>query len=198
MNISELWLFLFAAIALLGSPGPAIAAILAVGKSGGWVRGLGFYGGLQVGLATAAAISIVGLFAVLSLFPQVTLVMSVIATFYLLYLAYGIATSPVEPTSKSQSKSSSSIAGLLLGVTNPKAYIAFASLFASFTIVANNDTLDSLTKWLVVVIVMIVVDLIWLWIGVRLGQLDLSRKSERLLNFILAAMIVVAAIAALI
>ncbi len=197
MNITEFWVFLLAAIALLGSPGPAIAALLAVGRTEGWARGLGFYGGLQIGLAAAAGISIAGLFTAISLLPAATLIMTIVATLYLLYLAYKIATSPVGQEASKISTSSSPIAGLLLGVTNPKAYVAFASLFASFQIFSNNSSLDSLSKWLIVVVVMIVVDLIWLWIGVRLGKLNLSNKSERLLNYTLAATIVVAAIVAL-
>ena len=139
MNITEFWVFLLAAIALLGSPGPAIAAILAVGRAEGWTRGLGFYGGLQLGLATAAGIAIAGLFTAISMLPAATLTMSMVATIYLLYLAYKIASSPVGQETSKVSTSSSPIAGLLLGVTNPKAYAAFASLFASFQIFSNNS-----------------------------------------------------------
>ena len=69
MNTAELFAFLLAAIALLGSPGPAIAALLAVGRNYGWGRGLGFFWGLQLGLASAAGITILGFFAVLQAFP---------------------------------------------------------------------------------------------------------------------------------
>lgn len=197
MNITELWFFVLAAIALLGSPGPAIAAILAVGKSEGWTRGLRFYTGLQIGLATAAAISIIGLFAAIRVVPAATLVMSVVATLYLLYLAYSIASSPVGQKSRNNSRSSSIGSGLLLGLTNPKAYLAFISLFGSFQIVTKSSSFDSLAKWAIVVVVMVVVDLLWLWVGVRLGQLNMSSKSERIMNYILAATIVLAALLAL-
>lgn len=197
MNITEFWVFLLAAIALLGSPGPAIAAILAVGRTEGWARGLGFYGGLQIGLAAAAGISITSLFTAISLLPAATLILTIAATTYLLYLAYKIASSPVGQEASKVSTSSSPIAGLFLGITNPKAYVAFASLFASFQIFSSNSSLDSLSKWITVVIVMIVVDFIWLWIGVRLGQLSLSHKSERFLNYFLAFTILAAAIVAI-
>src|SRR3954469_4906734 len=88
-------LFSLAAIALLGSPGPAIAALLAVAKGQGLRRGLVFYGGLQVGLALAAAASAVGLFSVLQAFPAVLTAMSIMATMYLMYIAYKIAVAPV-------------------------------------------------------------------------------------------------------
>lgn len=198
MHIAEFWVFLLAALALLGSPGPAIAALLALGRAEGWSSGLRFYAGLQVGLALAAGISIAGLFTVISLFPGATAVMSGIATLYLIYLAFRIATSPVGQKSGSTSISSSPFAGFLLGITNPKAYLAFASLFTSFQIIPDNSQLDSLTKWLAVVAVIMFVDLIWLWVGVRLGQLDLSQNSERALNYVLAAAVVAAAGVALI
>lgn len=47
--------FVMAALALLCSPGPAIAALLAIGRLHGMVTGLRFYLGLQIGLAVAAA-----------------------------------------------------------------------------------------------------------------------------------------------
>ena len=192
MNQSELIPFTIAAIALLGSPGPAIAALLAVGRTGGWKGSLPFFGGLQLGLATAAGLTTVGLFAALSAFPQALIIMSFVATGYLLYLAYKIATSPVGQKQDIARPSQSSPAGFLLGVTNPKAYLAFASLFASFQISATSAALDSAAKWMGVVFVMIVVDIIWLWIGVRLGRLAMSELAERVMNYLLAASIVLA------
>jgi len=123
--------------------------------------------------------------------------MTVVATLYLFYLAYAIASSPVGQKADKPSTSTSPFAGFLLGVTNPKAYLAFISLFGSFQVIVSNSTSDSLIKWTVVVIVMLVVDIIWLWIGVRLGQLSLTDRSERIINYLLALTIIVAAMAAL-
>ena len=47
--------FLLSAVALLGSPGPGIAALVAVGRADGLQGGLRFYGGMQIGLAAAAS-----------------------------------------------------------------------------------------------------------------------------------------------
>jgi hypothetical protein len=58
-------LFILAATGLLGSPGPAIAALLAIGKTDGFVGSLKFFTGLQLGLGLAAAVSAGGLVAVL-------------------------------------------------------------------------------------------------------------------------------------
>lgn len=193
MNTAELIAFLVAAIALLGSPGPAIAALLAVGRSYGWDKGLGFLWGLQLGLASAAGLTILGLFAMLQAFPWALTTMSIIATAYLLYLAFKIATAPVGDNQTLSEQSPRPLAGTLLGITNPKAYMAFASLFASFQISVTHSVLDSTIKWVGVVAVMIIVDAIWLWTGVKLGELNLSALSEKLMNLALAGAIVLAA-----
>jgi len=197
MDTTELVFFLLAAIALPGSPGPAIAALLAVGSSHGWVHGLKFYGGLQSGLAIAAAVSVAGLFTAISVVPAAALLMTVVATLYLFYLAFTIALSPVGQETRNRLTSSSPLAGLFPGITNPKAYLAFASLFGSFEIVSASAIIDSMMKWFGVVMVMIVVDIVWLWAGVRLGQINMSVKSERVMNYTLAALIVIAALMAL-
>ncbi|MCG7522786.1 LysE family translocator [Ruegeria sp. Ofav3-42] len=124
--------------------------------------------------------------------------MSVAATTYLLYLAFKIATSPVGDAENEIKQSPTPFAGGLLGVSNPKAYAAFASLFASFQIFGSNQNWDGMAKWLGVVAVMIVVDAIWLLAGHKIGQLNLSVRSEQVMNYVLAGAIVLAAILALI
>ena len=53
--------------------------------------------------------------------------------------------------------------------------------------------LDSTVKWVGVVIVMVLVDAAWLGIGVKLGELNMSAQSEKLMNYALAGAIVLAA-----
>jgi len=189
--------FTLAAIGLLGSPGPAIAALLAVGKTHGLGGGLRFYTGLQFGLATAAAISAAGFVSLIVAVPATRIVMMVIATAYLLYLAHKIATAPVgadpsEPELEAP-KGGFALAGAVVGITNPKAYVAFASLMAPVTLVASSALGDGILKWVLVVVVMIVVDILWLLAGVALGKASLPPNIERGLNYVLAAMIVAAA-----
>lgn len=189
-------LFLMSAIALLGSPGPAIAALLAVGRAEGMGRGMKYYGGLQVGLAAAAGISGAGLFSLLELMPAALMVMSIGAALYLIYLSYQIATAPIGPDQTKTRSSSSPLAGLFLGLSNPKAYVAFISLYASHALIAGDQQLDSTLKWALCVIVMIVVDLGWLLVGVGLGKARLSPPAERALNVCLGLMVLVATILA--
>ncbi|MEZ0471495.1 LysE family translocator [Luteimonas salinilitoris] len=189
--------FVLAATALLGSPGPGIAALVAVGRARGFLGGLRYYAGLQVGLALAAGIAAAGIASVLQALPAAMAAMTINATMYLVYLACRIATSPVGSARKEGVPSTSAMAGLLLGVVNPKAFVAFASLFASQAIVRSSPREDIMVKWTLCVIVMIVVDFAWLLAGVALHRSTLRPEVERALNLFLAAAIVAAAVLAL-
>lgn len=194
MDPVALGIFLTAAVGLLGSPGPAIAALIAVGRARGLVGGLPYFLGLQLGLATAAGITAAGLFSLLAAFPSALRVMTIAATVYLIYLACKIASSPVGETAPaSNGAHASPAAGFLLGVTNPKAYLAFASLLASYTLIKGSVQQDTFTKWVLLVAVMIVVDLVWLYVGVFLRGLILSPNSERVLNVTLGLPVLIAA-----
>jgi threonine/homoserine/homoserine lactone efflux protein len=187
------WLFIASALALLGSPGPGIAGLLAAGRAEGW-GALRFYTGLQLGLAIAFGATGAGLLSLLLAVPFAARIMALASAGYLIYLAYQIATAPVGSTLKSTQAHSSLMSGFVLGIANPKAYIAFASLLASQTLVERDHQADVLFKWFLCVIVAIVVDLVWLYVGVRLQRATLRPRTERILNFTLAATILLAAI----
>jgi threonine/homoserine/homoserine lactone efflux protein len=186
-------LFMISAVALLGSPGPGIAALLAAGRVEGW-GALRFYTGLQLGLAIAFGLTAVGLLALLEAIPFAVRAMTLASAGYLIYLAYKIATAAVGSTLDSAPARSSLMSGLLLGIANPKAYVACASLFSSQILVEHDHPVDLLLKWSLCVTVAIVVDIAWLFVGVRLQRAALKPVTERILNLILAATILLAAI----
>lgn len=192
-----IWLFMASATALLGSPGPGIAALLALGRVEGW-GSLRFYAGLQLGLATAFGATAVGLLTLLEAVPFALRAMTLASAGYLVFLSYQIAVAPVGSAPKSAQARSSLMSGFVLGIANPKAYIAFASLLASQTLVEHDRQLDALLKWIICVIVAIVVDIVWLYVGVKLQRAALQPRTERALNVILATTILLGAIFALV
>jgi threonine/homoserine/homoserine lactone efflux protein len=52
---------------------------------------------------------------------------------------------------------------------------------------------DTFTKWFLLVAVMIVVDIVWLYVGAFLRGLMLSPNSERVLNVTLGLTVIIAA-----
>jgi threonine/homoserine/homoserine lactone efflux protein len=198
LDAANLALFAVAATVLLGSPGPGIAALISVGRRKGLIGGLGFYGGLQLGLAVAAALSVAGLLSAVQALPFAQRALMIVATGYLLFLAWSIAAAPVgEPgQAKTSDFAETPAGGALLGVTNPKAYIAFASLMAAYPIVRQSPPVDLVIKWLVCVVVMVVVDLAWLALGVVIGRARMSSRAERAMNAIMGGLIVATALLA--
>jgi threonine/homoserine/homoserine lactone efflux protein len=190
-------LFLLSAFALLGSPGPGIAALLVIGRLRGFAGGLRFFAGLQVGLALAAAISSSGLLSITGSLPGVTQLLTLAASIYLGILAWSIATSPVGDAISTENVASTFSAGLLLGISNPKAYLAFITLFASQTLIVSSGRADAMLKWMLTVAVIFVVDIAWLYVGERLGRVSLSARSERITNVVLGAVILVVALSSL-
>jgi threonine/homoserine/homoserine lactone efflux protein len=197
LSLAHAGLFVLAAVVLLGSPGPGIAALVAVGKTEGMLRGLRFYGGLQAGLALAAAASAAGLFSLVAALPFAVTAMTVAATLYLLVLAWRIATAPVGTDAEAAPVAATAAGGFLLGIANPKAYIAFASLMASTAIIGSDASADAGLKWLLCVLVMIVVDLLWLWVGVAIERARPRPATERGINLAMGATIAGTALLAL-
>jgi threonine/homoserine/homoserine lactone efflux protein len=199
MDWTATWTFIAGATALLGSPGPGIAALLAVGRVEGWGGGLRYFVGLQTGLALACAATAAGLVSLLTIFPFALRILTILSVVYLIYLAYRIATADVSMHSavsmhcEETSPRFSALSGFLLGVANPKAYLAFVSLLASRALVEGSHRNDVLVKWLLCLAVILVVDLAWLFAGVQLRRLRLARRAERVLNRTLGATVLLAA-----
>lgn len=191
----SLILFILACAALLGSPGPGIAALVAIGRTKGLASGFGFLIAMQIGLALAAGLSALGLIGFLHAVPTMHTALTVVSGLYLAWLAWQIATQSLAGDVGSQaSPHPASLAmGFVLGFANPKAYLAFVSLFGSFVLLNPAfETADTIAKWVACVIVMIVVDFAWLAIGAALGRIRLSPTSERTMNMGMALMILAA------
>jgi threonine/homoserine/homoserine lactone efflux protein len=190
-------LFVAEAAALLGSPGPGIAALVSVGRRSGFRRGLRYFWALQLGLAVALALSAAGLLAAVVSSPIAIVVLAAAGTAYLVFLAIQIAMAPVGADLDVPGAEPGLIGGFLLGVANPKAYLAFMALMASTAIAPSSGTLDLAVKAALIVGVVIAVDLVWLWIGSRARRLRLSERAEQALNILMGATIIGAAILSL-
>jgi threonine/homoserine/homoserine lactone efflux protein len=192
---SEAIAFVLASAALLGSPGPGIAALIVAGRTRGSTGALPFFLAMQAGLAVAAALSATGLAAVISAFPSVRLALTLASAAYLLWLAWSVATSPSsESVSEAERGRGLTLAGgFTLGAANPKAYLAFASLFGSFAILDPAHGLrDTILKAAICITVAVVVDFAWVLFGVAIGRIRLSATAERVMNISLGGAIVLA------
>lgn len=202
MEMGPILGFLLAVVALLGSPGPAIAALVVVGRQCSAGHAMRYFLALQAGLALAAGLSAVGLVALLQAFPALRVIMLVASTAYLIALAWSIASAPPSGGVGGDGRGAGAWrpwGAFILGVTNPKAYLAFASLFGSFILLDPAQGLgDGGLKWLLVVVVMIVVDIAWLLAGRALGRIEMAPRAERAMNIAMGLAILAACVAALV
>ena len=142
----------------------------------------------------AAGVSAIGFAGLLQGSPALQIVLMSGATLYLLWLAWTIASAPVGGAAIGDAAGTLTIRGaFLLGVANPKAYLAFASLMGAFAIAAPAGGLvDGAVKWALCVLVMVVVDLAWLGLGMSFGRIALSAPAERAFNLAMGAAILAA------
>jgi threonine/homoserine/homoserine lactone efflux protein len=195
VSLSGIVGFVLAAVALLGSPGPGISALVAVGRSFQPAAALRFYGSMQLGLGIAAGVSALGLVTVISASPGLQMLLMAAATVYLLYLAWIVASAPVGGAAIGDLHAGSltNRGAFFLGAANPKAYLAFASLYGSFTLLPSASMLaEGVMKWSICVAVMILVDFAWLALGMGLGKVSLSPSAERAFNIVMGLTIVAA------
>jgi threonine/homoserine/homoserine lactone efflux protein len=155
-----------------------------------------FFWGLQAGLYMAAAACGLGLFSIIRAIPAAMASLAAIGTVYLIWLAYRIGTAPVGCASAGRQIGFSITAsgGFLLGITNPKAYVSFFSLLSSYVIIRSNVVADVTLKWLSIVVIIVTVDIVWLWIGVIVGQSELGPRSERVLNILMGSVILISSL----
>lgn len=198
--MTDATVFVLAAAALLGSPGPGIAALAAVGRARGLSKGLPYLAAMQAGLALAAGLSAAGLATLMTSVPWIRSVLTFLFTAYLVWLAWSVASAPVGDKAGDAGRSERfPLSGaFLLGVANPKAYLAFAALFGSFAVTEPaQGWQDTLIKWGLVLAVTVVVDLAWLLFGAAIGRVDVVPGLERVLNIAMGAVLLTACILSL-
>lgn len=113
------------------SPGGATTLATASGAQFGLRRSLPLLLGIAAGLSTLAVAASLGLAGVLFRVPHVELVVRLLGTAYLLWLAWGIARSG-RPGSTSLARPRRFVAGVLLLWSNPKAWAMTLSAAGAF------------------------------------------------------------------
>jgi threonine/homoserine/homoserine lactone efflux protein len=178
------------ALAIMGSPGPATISLTATGSAYGVRRSLGYLAGVVAGTTVVLAAVATGITAALLAVPAVRPVLIAVAAAYILWLAYHVATAP--PLAADGPATAPALAGgLLLGVANPKAWVAIAAVFASARL-AEAAALDATAKVAVLAALIVVINAAWLVAGASLAPLLRDPRRGRAVNVALAVALVVA------
>jgi threonine/homoserine/homoserine lactone efflux protein len=180
----------------MGSPGPATISIAAVGSTFGIARALPYLVGLVTGTTGVLVIVALGLSAALLALPAIGPALTIASVAYVVYLAWRIASAPPLAAAGPASAPPSLWGGGVLGIANPKAYVAIAAVFAANR-VATDPAADALAKTLVLAAMIVVIHVAWLIAGTIFARLLAHPVAARIANIGMAAAMLVASLAAL-
>ena len=190
LNYDELLAFILVGIALMGSPGPATLSLAAAGAaydmrvSRNYLFGLTL-GGMMVVTGVAA-----GVFAAVIAIPYAAEVLTVIATGYLGYLAFRIATAPPVGDLSASTEGPGFLTGLILNLSNPKAYAAFAALFSGFHLIPQSPVQSTYIQVFICFAILSIVNPAWLYAGNALRRVLRDEKTSRRVNMGFAVLLV--------
>jgi threonine efflux protein len=144
-------------------PGPDFVAVVRSSMTRGTIAGLLTTIGVSTGLAMYATLSLLGLSAVLVQYQWLTWVVRVAGGAYLIYLGIRLLRSkPVtidDSVARGPVRGNALVFGFLVTLTNPKAIVLFASVFAT-------AVTSSTPTWLMMLMIGLVVASALVWYSI--------------------------------
>lgn len=183
--------FTAALLLIMLTPGPAVLTAAGFGASYGFRRSAGFVFGLLIGANLILLAVVTGFAAVLFSVPWLRLVLVAASFGFLLYLASKIALAGVKLAVISSPRPPGIIGGILIQTVNPKAYAVMTSMVTGFNYAPDAVGFELTTKILIANAIWLPMHFLWLWAGVQLHGLNLSDRTQRWINFIMAGGLVV-------
>jgi threonine/homoserine/homoserine lactone efflux protein len=182
--------FVLAGLALAGSPGPATLSFAATGAAFGSRRGVGYMAGIVRGMILVMAVTASGVVGLVLAVPGAAPAVSIAAGLYLAYLAFRIATAPPLAADVEEDRVPSFAGGLFLSLVNPKGYAAMAALFSRFVLIDGRLGLDAMAKTAAMTVVIVAVNVAWLFTGAALTRCFRDPATNRLITVTFAAALV--------
>jgi len=183
--------FAAAVFFLIISPGPGVLSAAGVGAAYGMRSGLRYVLGLFIGNNLVILAVVSGLAALVLANPTVRTVLFALSTAYLLYLALRITLAGSKLAFVSTDSEPGVMSGILLQPINPKAYAVNTAFFSGFAILPDALVVEAIWKLLIVNAIWVPIHVVWVWFGVRLKALDLAPQRQRMINFAMAASMLV-------
>jgi threonine/homoserine/homoserine lactone efflux protein len=180
---------LVAALAIMGSPGPATISLAAAGSAYGLRRSLAYMAGLVAGTILVLVAVATGITAALLAVPALRVALIASSAAYIVWLAYHVATAPPLGREAAAAEAPSLAGGTMLGVANPKAWVAIAAVFASARL-ADTAAADAAAKVAVLTGVIVLIMSVWLVAGASLAPVLRDPVRARVVNAVLAAALV--------
>ena len=177
--------FALAVFLLLVTPGPGVLSLAGVGAAFGWRQGISYLFGLFIGNNLVCIAVISGLATMILASPSIRMALMIISAAYLGYLAFRIAFSGAKIAFIQSSKPGLG-AGTTIQLINPKAYAVHITLFSGFAFYPNDFFIETAIKLLMANVIWIFIHFLWLYLGVKINQLELPEKTQRIINGFMA------------
>ena len=177
--------FALAVCLLLVTPGPGVLSLAGVGAAFGWRQGISYLSGLFIGNNLVCIAVISGLATMILASPSIRMALLIISAAYLGYLAFRIAFSSVKIAFIQMPKPGLGT-GTTIQLINPKAYAVHITLFSGFAFYPNDFFIETAVKLLIANLIWILIHFFWLYLGVKINQLELPEKTQRIINVFMA------------
>jgi threonine/homoserine/homoserine lactone efflux protein len=178
--------FAIAVFLLIITPGPGVLSLAGVGAAFGWRQGIQYLAGLFIGTNIVCLAVISGLAAIVLADPIVRTILLAVSAAYLAYLAFRIAFAGAKIAFISMS-TPGLMAGLTLQFINPKAYAVNTTLFSGFAFYPESLFIETGLKLLIANVIWLLLHCLWLYAGVKINRLELAPRTQRAINFGMAA-----------
>lgn len=182
--------FALAGFAVTFSPGPTTIAMTAVGSAFGLSRAWAFLTGSAGGTIAVMLAVAAGLASLLLGNPPLATGFAILSAAYILYLALRIATAPPPRAASAGATPPGLVSGLILATTNPKAWLAIGALFGGATPPSTAHPADVVARAAIMAVLITLSHISWALAGASFARLLRQPLVSRIVNLILAALLV--------
>ena len=184
--------FISAAFFLIVTPGPGVMSVAGVGSAFGRQAGLRYLWGLFLGNSIVILAVVTGLAGLILAEHRIRFVLFAASTAYLVYLALKIAFAGSRVGFVQAAVAPGFWNGVTLQFINPKAYAVNTYFFTAFPLASLGFGAETAAKWIAINAVWIPIHVFWLWLGIKLNELNLSKERQRMLNIAMSVSMLIA------
>lgn len=192
LSLTQSWpqvlALVLAATVVMGSPGPATISVTAIGAAFGLRHSLRYTSGIILGTTLVLLVVASGVMAIFASIPGMAPVLAAASAAYILYLACKIATAPPLAARESGAERPTFIAGFLLAIANPKAYVAIAAVVAGSS--SGMGDLGVSARLAVLALMIVAIHVLWLLAGAAFARFLRKPLASRIINLVFAATLV--------
>ncbi len=166
------------------TPGPNNMLLTTSGANFGFMRSLWLMIGIMLGMQSILVLVAFGVGGLILIYPSLHLILKILGSLYLLWLAWKVATAAYEKleTDAPPPKPVRLYQGWLLQFLNPKAWLMALGAVASFSLAGDKYNHSILAIAFGIFAVNIVAGIIWLGFGTVIGRLLRSKKAWIIFN----------------